>query len=124
MQAILKLFNDNHWYVIAALLACMLVFWIYGCQSEVTSMLDPAKRINRDELQLETDYVLGQAKVKLADLDRQDEIKKLVLDQAAIFGQTGTFNPTGLLNTMIAIGAIAFGLDRNKKLKDATKDTT
>lgn len=115
----LKLLNDNHWYLIAFALVCGLLFWIYGCQSEVYSLINPEQKVNRAGLQVEVNYLLGRARVKFEDLDSQDEIKRLLLEQAAIFATTGTFNPMGLLNTVITIVAVAFGLDRNKKLKDA-----
>lgn len=121
MKKILKFLNNNHWYVIAVILSASLLIWIYGCQSQVRSLIEPEKKVTRAELQVEVDYILGQAKVKLADLDRQDEIKRILLEQAAIFASTGTFNPMGLLNTVITIGAVSFGLDRNKKLKEARK---
>lgn len=119
MEKLAKFLNDNHWYLIAAVLICTLVFWIHGCQSEVYSLIESGKKVNRAELKVEADYLLAQAKVKFEDLDQQDEIKRLFLEQAAIFATTGTFNPMGLLNTAITIGAVAFGLDRNKKFKDA-----
>lgn len=124
MATLLKFCNDNHWFLIGGACIAAMTFWIYGCQSTVTSMIDPNQKINREQLQLETDYIIGQAKVKLQDLDRQDELKQLILDQAAIFGTTGTFNPMGLLNTLISIGAISFGLNRNQKLNALQKNTT
>ena len=122
IKKILKFCNDNHWFIIGAACIIGMIFWLYGCESQVSSMIDPGKKINRQELQLETDYIIGQAKVKLADLDKQDELKKLILDQAAIFGQSGSFNPMGLLNTIVSIGAISFGLNRNQKLNDLQKN--
>jgi len=121
MLKFLKALNENHWYLIGGSIAIALLIWIHGCQSTVSSMVSPGEKITRTELQLEVDYLLGQAKVKLEDLDRQDEIKSLLLEQAALFSTTGTFNPTGLLNTVISIGAVAFGLDRNRKLKVANQ---
>ena len=124
MTKVLRFFNDNHWYVIAVIIAASISIWLYGCDSQVPSMMDPAKKINRAELELESDYLIGQVKMKLADLDKQDEIKILMLEQALIFGESGTFNPAGLLNTLISIGAISFGLNRNQKLRTITKNTT
>lgn len=123
MYKFLKLINEQHWYIVAGIIVGGLVFWLYGCQSEVTSMIDPTKMVTRDELQLEADYLLGQVKVKMQDLDRQDELKLLLLEQAKIFGESGQFNPAGLLNTCISIGAIAFGLDRNRKYKKVALKT-
>ena len=124
LKKILKSCNESHWYIIAAAVICCYIFWIYGCQSSVSSMLDPTKQVTRDELKLESDYLIGKFKIKAADLDRQDEVKMLLLEQATIFGTTGQFNPAGLLNTCISIGAVGFGLDRNRKLKVANKKTT
>ncbi|GAI41104.1 unnamed protein product, partial [marine sediment metagenome] len=86
----LKFLNDNHWYLIGAVLICTLIFWIHGCQSEVYSLIDPEKKVTRAELDLEVNYILGRARVKLEDLDRQDEIKRLLLEYATLFGTTGT----------------------------------
>lgn len=124
MKTIFSFINDKHWYLIAATIACVLLIWIYGCQSTVGSIITPDKKITRAELKLEADFLLGQARVKLEDLDRQDDVKRILLEQTAIFGTTGTFNPTGLLNTIISISAVAFGLDRNKKLKESTAKNT
>lgn len=101
-----------------------MLIWAFGCESTVVSMMDPTKKITRAELELESDYLIGRLKCKLNELDKQDEIKQLMIDQANIFATTGTFNPTGLLNTGISIAAIAFGLDRNRKLKIAVKEKT
>lgn len=120
MKKILSFLNEQHWYVIATVIAIGLFVWLYGCQSEVASMLDPAKKVSRAELELESDFLIGQIKVKLAALDKQDELKMVLLEQLTIFGTTGTFNPTGLLNALISIGAISFGLNRNQKLKKLT----
>ena len=119
MKKFLTYLNDQHWYLIAIVVACVFLLWIYGCQSQVRSMIDPTKMVSREELQVEADYLIGQIKNKMSDLDRQDELKMLMLEQATIFGQSGTFNPTGLMNTIVTIGAIAFGLDRNRKYKVA-----
>jgi len=121
MKKLLHYCNENHWYIIAAVVIVGILVWLYGCQSQVKSIMHPDKLITRGELQLEADYLIGQTKVRLAELDKQDEIKRLVFEEAAIFGQTGTFNPTGLLNTLISVGAIAFGLDQRRKLAARTE---
>lgn len=121
MDKILHFLNSNHWYVIGFFLVAGFLIWIHGCQSTCKSMIHPEERVTREGLQAEVDYLMAQAKVKLSDLDQQDEIKRLLLEQAAMFTTTGTFNPMGLLNTIISIGAISFGLDRNKKLKEARR---
>lgn len=122
MKKLFTILNDQHWYIVAVILVIGFMIWIYGCQSQVASIMHPGQKVTRAELELESDYVIGQFRVKLADLDRQDAIKTLILEQAAIFGQTGTFNPTGLMNVGISIGAIAFGLNRNQKVRKITSE--
>ena len=117
MTKLLNWLNDNHWYLVAIALISVSIFWTYGCESQVTSMLNPAEKVNRLGLQNELDYLIGQVEVKVADLDRQDEIKQALLDASNVISATGTINPSGLLNLAACIGAISFGLNRNQKLK-------
>jgi len=114
---ILKFFNDNHWYIIAGLMIALSVFWTYGCVSTTTSLLYPEQKVCRSELQNELNYLVGLAKAREEDLDRQDEVKQALLDAANIISQTGSINPSGLINLAAMIGAIGFGLNRNQKLK-------
>lgn len=117
MQKILNWLNDNHWYLVAIVIIAGTIFWTYGCESTTVSLLDPNQKINRAGLQNEIDYILGQAEIKAADLDRQDEIKQALLDAVNVIGTTGQVNPSGLLSLAATIGAISFGLNRNQKLK-------
>lgn len=117
MNKILSWLNDQHWYLVAIVIIAGSILWTYGCESQVRSLLDPNQQINRAELQNELDYIIGQARIKAQDLDRQDEIKQSLLDAANVIATTGTINPSGLINLAACIGAIAFGLNRNQKLK-------
>lgn len=117
MDKILKWLNDQHWYVIALMLIVGLGLWTYGCESTTGSLLDPNQKVNRAGLQNEINYILGQAEIKAANLDKQDEIKQALLDAATIIGSTGQINPSGLISLAATIGAISFGLNRNQKLK-------
>lgn len=117
MTKILKWLNDQHWYLIAIAVIAVSIFWTYGCESQVRGLINPDQRINRAELQNELDFIIGQARIKAEDLDRQDEIKQALLDAANIMSTTGTINPSGLINLAACIGAISFGLNRNQKLK-------
>lgn len=115
MKKILEVLNLNHWYIVGIALGVIFLLWLYGCESTTVSLIDPEKKVNRYELRAEADLLVARIENKFSDLDRQDEIKQLLLDQAAIFGQTGQFNPTGLLNAFISIGAISFGLNQRTK---------
>lgn len=123
MTNILKFCNENHQYIIAGAIILAIGFWVFGCDAQVHSIMQPEKMINRAELQLELDYLIGQAKVKFLALDKQDEIKQTLLDAANVISSTGQINPSGLLNIAATIVAISFGLNRNQALQNANKKT-
>lgn len=124
MSKILEWINDQHWYIIALLVIAGLFFWTYGCESQVKSLIDPAKQVNRMELQVELDYLAGQAKCRVADLDKQDELRKAFLDAMVVVGTGGQINALGIVNLAATIGAIGFGLKKNQQLKLATTEKT
>lgn len=125
MMPVLKFLNDNHWYIIAGCLLCIVLFWAYGCESTVSSLIDETKKVNRAELQNELQYLIGRANAQTEKLDKQDEIKQALLDSVNVIGQGGQINPSGLLNLVASIGGVSFGLSQRQKLKTATvKKTT
>ena len=117
----IKLITDNIWYVFASLILAVPVFFAYGMQSKCPSLINPDRKVTRDELQNELNYLIGQAKVRAADLDRQDEIKQQLLDAPNIIAASGGINASGILNLFASVGGIAFGLQQRKKLTDSTK---
>jgi len=121
---ILKALNDNHWYIIATVVIAVAIFWTYGCESQVKSLIEPNKMVNRTELDNELQYLLGKAQALAERLDKQDEIKQALLDAASVIGTTGQINPTGLLNLAATIGGISFGLSQRQKYKGAIAKNT
>lgn len=124
MKKTLEWLNDNHWYIIAIVVITAAMFWAYGCQSQVTSLLYPDQKVNRSELQVELEYVAGIARTRVEDLDRQDAIKQAVFDALVLVSQGGQINTLGIVNLAATIGAISFGLSRNQKLKAETAKKT
>jgi len=121
MNKILKFFNDNHSAAIAAATCLVLVYWLFGCQSKVSSITNPTQKITRAELQIEIDHLLAIAQSKMQDLDRQDEVRRLILEKASLFAADGEVNPLGIINLLVSIGAIGTAVDSRRKLKDAKK---
>ena len=72
------------------------------------------------ELQVEIEYVAGIAKTRVADLDKQDEMKKALFDAIMLASQGGQINTMGVLNLAATIAAIGWGLKKNQALKAAT----
>jgi len=117
MTTLLKFLNEQHWYIIAIIVIACLFIWTYGCESQVQSLMYPDQKVNRTELQNELVYMVGLAKAREEDLDKQDASKQALLDAATVIGSTGSVNPAGLVNIGATILAISWGLSRNQKLK-------
>jgi len=121
MIQLISWLNSQHWYVFAIIFIAFLFFWTYGCVSTTESLIHEGKKVNRSELQNELTYLIGLAKSRDEDLDRQDAGKQALLDSANVISQTGSINPSGLLNIAATIGAISFGLNRQQKIKELRK---
>lgn len=117
MDKLLSWLNDQHWYIIAVIVIAGSIFWTYGCESTVPSLINPNQLVNRAELKVELEYVVGIAGTRIADLDKKDSIKQALFDALVLIGQGGQVNALGVLNLAATIGAISFGLNRNQKLK-------
>lgn len=124
MDKFLKFFNENHWQVIAVIVLIAAGVWMYGCQSKVQSLINPKVQVTRTELMGEVDSFLATAKARELSLDEKDQLRKAILDNAALFAQGGGMNPMGALNTIVSIFAISSAVDSKRKLKDVIKSNT
>lgn len=111
--------NHNHWYVLTALFLIAVIGPVIGCQSTVSSLIEPDKQVNRSELAAEIAFLAQIAESRVSDLDRQDAIKQQLLDAAVLAGEGGAINIPGLLSVLSGAAGLAFGLDRNYRLKNA-----
>lgn len=111
----LKIFNDNHDTVIAISICIAISFFVYGCESSVESILNPTVKITRDQLDAEVKTFLATAEANYAALDRQDDLKQMIFEKAALFTQEGSVNPYGILTNFLSVVAVGFGLDQRRK---------
>jgi len=88
---------------IATMVTLVVLILIYGCESKVRSMYDNQRLINRQELQLELDQFISTVQIRMVDLEKQDQLRTLVLENALILVQGQPFNPIGLLTGFSAI---------------------
>ena len=127
MKNLMKWIRHNQGMFVCMLICIGLLGWTFGCQSKVTSLIDPVKKITAEELKLEVEaesrrleaeleQLLAQAKLKHAELARQDAIKQKLLDFALLAGETGTLNPSGLVG--LAVGVLGVGAVVDNRLKD------
>lgn len=115
------LFNHERYQSIAILLIIALLVWTYGCPSKVESLRSPGKRLTRAEFEIEVTSLLSTAEVRLLDLDRQDNVKRLIFDNLLLTAQSGQFNLIGLAAaafTTLGIGATVDNVRKRREIKD------
>lgn len=86
-----------------------LLLYGYGCEPRVHSLMTEDKWVNRQELQLELDQILGLAKIRVADLDRQDAIRAIIFQNSLLLVQGQDVNPVGIVTAIAAIYGIMQG---------------
>ncbi len=95
--------------VITILITIGLVLYLYGCESTVKTLNGTGERVNRQQLQLELETYIATAKIRLASLDKQDEFRSIVLQNALILVQGQPFNPIGIISAVAAVYGITQG---------------
>jgi len=98
---------STNWSMTLALITLTgLLFWGYGCPARVPSLIEPAKKVTRPELQIELDSIIATAKFRMADLDKQEQIRDLVFKNALVMVESGTVNPAGIITLLAGIYGI------------------
>lgn len=128
MKNIARWIRHNQGVTLSILLIIIALGWVLGCQSKVTSLLDPAKMVTAAELELELaaecqrlemelDVLVKSAELKQAELLRQNEIKQKFVNFAAITVDAGTVNPAGVLGLLFSVFGIGAVIDNRIKDK-------
>ncbi len=115
MKAIWTYIRHNRGFLISATLCSIVLVWVYACQSEVRSIVNPERLVNRDELTAEVESFLSEAELKFKDLDRQDEFKAAIFNAAIDYAQGKTVNPIALFVTLGGILGVGAVIDNQRK---------
>ena len=132
MKKIAEWIRHNQGLFVALLVCLGIAIWLGGCESKVTSLIEPAKMVTAAELeveieeeslrlQAELDSMIRRAELKQNELARQDAIKRKLLDFAAVTVDGGTINPAGVVSTLfsiIGIGAVIDNRIKDKVIKN------
>ncbi|MBA7670359.1 hypothetical protein ES703_78504 [subsurface metagenome] len=121
MDTLKNLLNHERYQSIAVLLIIGFLLWFYGCDSKCNSLTRPNTQVTRSELTLEIQSLQGLADLRYADLDRQDAFRTAVIEQALIVGQTGTFNPYGVIAMLAGTIGIGATIDNVRKRTEIKK---
>lgn len=114
----------NYLIIIGQIVAALVVVWIYGCESKVPSLNGPHIRVTRDQLNLELEQILAMANIRFEQLDKQDEFKRIIFNNAVVVGSGGTINPLGVITALFALTGIATTADDIRLRKERKKLVT
>lgn len=119
MDKIKTFLNHERYKTIGLSLGMIFTIFMHSCASTVPSLVDPQKKVTRDELKIELDTYLATAEVRFAELDRQDEFKNTLTSQVMLFAQSGGVNPIGTLLTiagLLGVGAVVDDVRTRRKV--------
>ena len=95
--------------IITVLVTIAFAIYCYGCEPKVKSLSGKPELINRQELQLELDQFITMAQIRMADLDKQEELRSIILQNALILVQGNPYNPIGIITAIAAIYGVTQG---------------
>lgn len=106
--------------LIAVLVTVGFLLYAYGCEPRVHSPLDKSRLINRQELQLELEQFISKVEILVADLDKQERLRALVLQNALALASGQPINPVGILTGVATIyGVSQAGRNATRAVKTA-----
>lgn len=95
---------QKKWIVWALVFTVIIILSVlYGCESQVLSLSGNGSKVNRAELNYELENYLRLAELRKVDLDRQDQLRTLILQNGLVLIQGQPFNPFGILTGLAAI---------------------
>lgn len=107
--------RHNQGLALAIVICIGLGIWTYGCESKVASLNDSSRLVTRAELEVEIETVMSTAEIRLSNLDRQDAIKKKLIEFAISSAESGSVNKGGLVNLIGWILGAGLLVDNRRK---------
>lgn len=114
--------KEHKTVIITVMVTIGFLIYCYGCEPKVRSLTDSREFVNRQELQLELDQIMGIAELRLLSLDQQERFRAIILQNALVLVQGQPLNPVGIITAIAGIYGIAQG-SRNvtKVIKNGIK---
>ncbi len=114
----------KYWVFLAVVgFAVILTFFGYGCEPKVVSLNGGPKMVNRAELQLELEQIISTAQLRMLDLDKQEQLRGIILENALILVNGQPMNPVGIITAVAALyGFTQGGRNISKVVKTKRKN--
>lgn len=104
--------KKNRTVLITVVVTIVLCIWLYACESQVKSLDGSGDLVNRSELQLELDTFMAKAEMRMANLDRQDAFRALIIENSLLLVQGTPFNPVGIITAVLGIYGATHGASK------------
>lgn len=109
-------FLKQHWpHVLSLSLAVLFIAYALGCEPRARSPLDPTQKLTRAELQVQMEYLIQQFDLRIHDIEKQEQLRNFILQNALAIGQAGTVNPLSILTTIAAFYGVGSAANAGRK---------
>ena len=127
IEKIKETLRHNQALAVAVVICIALGVYLIGCDSSVTSPINPPKKVTRVQLDAEIELLIVNVKLAIEDLNKQDLFKQKLFEIGLIAAQGGTVNPVGAgvaLLGILGIGAVADNRKKDSIIKTLQNKTT
>ena len=99
----LQWLNKHKTALIGYLICLAIMLFIYSCEPKAQSLSNNGKLVTGAELQLELNHFIDTAEIRFASIERQRQLRALILNNALIVVEGQPANPLGILTGLLAI---------------------
>lgn len=107
--------KHNRFIISSIIVSVIIIGYAYGCQAEVQSPFDTWKMVTRPQLEIEVQKYAATISLAYADLQKQEEVKNLIVNAGLAYAQGEGINPVGLIATVMGILGIGAVVDNRQK---------
>lgn len=115
IKKIKQALRHNQGFALAVVVCIALGVYLIGCQSSVTSPINPPKKVTRVQLDAEVELLIVNVELAIEDLNKQDLFKQKLFEIGLAAAQGGTINPVGAGVTLLGVLGIGAVADNRKK---------
>lgn len=108
-RAMISWLKKNSSIIITVFVSIALIIYLYGCEPKTRSLVRNGETVNRQELQLELKQLIALAQIRMLDLDKQEQLRAIVFQNALILMQGQPLNPVGIISGVLAIYGVTQG---------------